>query len=243
MSFEQLLEKMSTLQAEPLAKAMAAPAKDDKKIAAAAAEGEDNGDDEGDQDQADTADADDTDDDPDAEGEPGEDGDKPMAKSFALQLDDGTTLEAFDGTEMLKALTDRVDTAVASIDAKADQELVLKSLQSAVELIATQSQSIKNLIATVEKQGEMHKALQAKVGALSAEGRGTRSVRSAAEAQPAQDLKKSLGADSAPGEILAKSMSAYKAGRITGLDVTKIETSINMGVPVSAELMSAISSN
>jgi hypothetical protein len=60
------------------------------------------------------------------------------------------------------------------------------------------------------------------------------------------DLNKSLNGGAQDkqltgSEILAKSLNAMTAGRISGYDAARIETAINLGIPVAPELMTAIS--
>jgi len=176
---------------------------------------------------------------------------KPLNKSFLLTMADGSEMEAFDGTDMLKSLTARLEASEAELAAEierghATEDKVLKSLQAAVGLIAAQTETLKT-------QGTMIKSLNERVGVLSGIGRGVRSVRAVTDLS-GMELNKSLnksltGQGHGHGEamsnqqILAKSLGAMKAGRISGLDATRIEASINLGIPVSAELLSAISGN
>jgi len=234
MSFDKLLETMGTLaKAQPAAETTV---EGNKKIQAAAADGENN------------------DDQTNADNNGGGDGlaadgidspgkGKPLNKSFLLTMADGSEMEAFDGTEMLKSLTARLEASEGELAAEiqrgqATEGKVLKSLQAAVGLIAEQMETLKS-------QGTMIKSLNERIGVLASTGRGIRSVRAVTDIA-GTELNKSLGGQGqamSNQQILAKSLGAMKAGRISGLDATRIETSINLGVPVPAELLSAISSN
>jgi hypothetical protein len=242
MSFEQLLETMGTLaKAQP---ATETTVEGSKKIQAAAADPENNDDQtNADNNGGDALAADGID--PSGKG-------KPLNKSFLLTMADGSEMEAFDGTEMLKSLTARLEASEGELAAEIQrgqvtEDKVLKSLQAAVGLIAAQTETLKT-------QETMIKSLNERVGVLSGMGRGVRSVRAATELSGVQlntslntSLNKSLtggqGDAMSNQQILAKSLGAMKAGRITGLDATRIETSINLGIPLSAELLSAISGN
>lgn len=237
MSFEKLLETMDVLaKAQPAADATI---NTNRKIQAAAADGEDNennddqtvADNEGGGLAADGLDA------------PGKG--KPLNKSFLLTMADGSEMEAFDGTDMIKSLTARLDASEGELEAERvrshdTEDQVLKSLQAAVGLIAVQAETLKS-------QGMMIKSLNERVGVLASTGRGIRSVRAVTDVTATQLNKALTGHGSAERmsdrEILAKSLGAMKAGRISGLDATRIETAINLGVPVSAELLSAINGN
>lgn len=228
MSFEDLLGKLN--EVATLAKALPADAGDgdDKKIQAAAADGADGDDGEGA--GAEGADDADDEDDKDEEG-----GDKPLAKSFMLSLEDGTQMEAFDGTDMIKSLTDRLELSETAL--KTNEEQVLKSLNVAVDLISAQSVQLK-------EQGVLIKSLQGKVSELAKSGRGRTSTLTVAEKPNLEtSLAKSQPAGMGREEVLAKSLSAMKSGRITGLEAAGIENRLNMGIAIEPELISRISSN
>ena len=108
MSLEKLMDELETMS-----KALPSgdTGEDDKKIQAAAAE---EGDVDGDEEENDV----DTGNEDEENGETGSDetadgkardDDKGMAKSFSFTLEDGTVVEAEDGTELIKALMNRVE--------------------------------------------------------------------------------------------------------------------------------------
>ena len=140
-NFKELLSELDSLakDQETMAKAIPAEGDDDAKIAEAA------GDEDGDEGE---------------EGEGDNDGDegKPMAKSLTGTFSDGTEFEALDGTEMIKALTARIETSEASMS---------KALEGAVSLIKSQNEMLKSLTSHVNK--------------LSGQGRGRKAVVSIAE--------------------------------------------------------------
>lgn len=244
MSFDLLLGKLNEVAV--LAKALPADAAlaDDKKIAAAAGEEGQDGEDVGaDDDTGGDAGAGAAGDDGDGDGDDNDDDgeEKPLAKSFMLALEDGTQLEAFDGTELVKSLTLRVETAESALKHNEDQ--VLKSLNAAVDLISGQSLQLKEQGALVKEQGVLIKSLQGKVSELAKSGRGRTSTLTVVEKpQLESTLAKSHTAEMGRDELLAKSMSAMQSGRITGLEASGIETRLNMGMPIDPELISRISS-
>lgn len=242
MSFEKLLEQMDVLaKSQPTPPASI---EDGKKIQSAAADGENNDT----QTNADTTNggdglaADGITTIGDGKGDKGKDGEKPLTKSFSMTLADGTVVEAFDGTEMIKSLTERLEATAGELAAEKTanaetQTKVMKSFESAIAIMSKQAEALK-------AQELMIKSLTDKVGALANAGRGQRSVISVVD-KNADQLAKSLAGKTGAmtgNEILAKSMVALKAGRITGLDATRIETHINMGVAVPADLLATISS-
>lgn len=206
-AFEKLMGEIANLSADQESMAKALPAddgKDDDKIQAAAAEGGSDGD----------ADNNGGPSDGDADN-----GGQPMAKSFKLTLEDGTEIEAQDGAELVKSLSDRLDATEASM---------AKALGSAVDLI--------------KGQAEMIKSLNDKVAKLSGEGRGRKAVVSVVEkTEPgAGTMAKSEPAGMTPETFFVKALAAQKEGRISGTDVALAETCLNRGEPIPAHIIQRV---
>ena len=171
------------------------------------------GDDDGDQKIAAAAeDDDDEHDEPDADNMGGpSDGDEdneddedfqPIAKSFAFQLDTGETVEAVDGTELLKSLSD----SVAETDARLE-----KSFGEAVTLM----KSMHGEIASLKKQ----------VAKLSGEGRGRKAVVNVHEnAEPMAKSQSGL----TPNDLMAKAQAAFAEGKLSGRELNEIDASLRM---------------
>lgn len=207
--FEKLLGEIAGLAAEQESMAKALPAdngEDEATIQAAAAEGgagpqEPDADDKG---GAPDGDADD-------EG-------KPMAKSFKLTLEDGTELEAQDGTELVKSLQERIEK---------NEGNMAKALESTVGLI--------------KAQGEMIKSLTEKVTKLSGEGRGRKTVVSVVEKPAAgATMVKSEAAGMSADQFFAKALDAQKSGRISGTEIAIAETCLNRGEAIPAHIIQRV---
>src|SRR5260221_332990 len=142
-----------------------------------------------------------------------------MGKSFVMKLDDGTEVEAVDGTELVKSLSARID---------ATEEVTVKALSHAVEMI--------------KAQGAMIKSLGAKVEQLSGAGRGRKTVITVAEkpGPTAEILAKSDSASMTGAEFMVKAMDAFSANRITGLDVSRIESYLNRGLEVPKDIAARV---
>lgn len=203
--FDQLVAELDTL-----AKALPADKDDDAQaIAAAAAEGGGEAGGDGDAD--------------DMGGEPDGDADdmggkKPMAKSFQVTLEDGTTMEAVDGAEMVKSLQNQVANLEGSI---------AKALTGAVEAI--------------KAQGEMIKSLNSQVRSLRSSGAGRKTAVSVhepviAKSMPSAGAKEGISSE----EFMAKAMDAFKAGRIAALDVATVEACINRGEQPAAHIVKSV---
>lgn len=215
MSFEKLLEELDSLQT--LAKSAPADDADDAGIAEAAADAEEgDADVEGDEGHAE----------PDGDegmgGEGDGDGDEPMAKSFSFKLENGEEIDAIDGTELVKSLIERFDS---------QEEAMAKAMGGVVELL-------KSTTDTIREQGALIKSLQGDVKRLGGEGRGRKTVVSVAE-KPAvgETLAKSEPEGMNPNEFMAKALSAQQSGKITGLEVSIAETSLNKGMPVPQNIV------
>lgn len=154
----------------------------------------------------------------DAAAEDGEDGDDKddgkgeVTKSFKLKLEDGTEVDALDGTELIKSLTLRVEKTETGF---------VSAMTQVLDIVKSQAAQIKK---------------------LSDSGKGRKAVVSVAEkpAAGAEDLNKSDKDGISPTEFLAKSMTAFTAGKISGHDVRRAETAINQGKPVPAEIIRAV---
>lgn len=157
--------------------------KDDAKIEAAAEEGEEEGEDEGDD----------------------------VSKSFKLKLDDGTEVEAMDGTLLIKSLTERVEKNEAAFTGV---------LRQVLDIVKSQA---------------------AEITKLRSAPKGRKAVVTVAEKKPAeQDVSKSEPEGISGGEFLAKSMTAFAAGKISGHQVRLAETAINQGKQVPADIIRAV---
>mgnify|MGYP000308300592 CR=1 FL=1 len=214
--FDKLMSELGSIQADQETMTKALPAddgKDEKKIQAAAEDGglgDGGADDAGGKSDVDADDKDGA----------------PMAKSFKMTLEDGTEVEAMDGTELVKALSARVEVM------EQNEGQMTKALESAVALIGGQRDLIKSLAARVEK--------------LSGEGRGRKAVVSISEkadttAAATSQMAKSLTPDGmTPETFFAKALDAQKAGRITATDISVAETYLNKGQAIPASLVSRV---
>lgn len=209
MSFEKLLDELETMS-----KAMPSDdtGEDDKKIQAAAAEGGEDDVNDGDDNVAGIEG--DSDEDPSDEELEGDD--KNMTKSFKFTLDDGTEVEAVNGTELVKSLMSRIDK---------NEETLAKALGTAVTLI--------------KSQGSMIKSLQEKINQLSGQGRGRKTVVSVVEKQSTL-TKSQQGEGMTAHEFMAKALTAQAEGRITGIDVARAESYLNKGMPIPDDIVARV---
>ena len=211
MSFEKLMDELSSLSADQATMAKALPAddgKDEEKIQAAAEEGGLDGD------------ADDVG--GKADGDADDKGDKPMAKSFKFTLEDGTEVEAQDGAEMVKALADRVTVV------EGDKEQLAKALESAVGVIKGYAPLIKSLQEQVAKLGGEGRGRKAVVSVVEKPNAGE------------TPLAKSQPAGVTPEAFFAKAMDAQKMGRISGTDIAVAESCLNRGEAIPQSIVARV---
>lgn len=162
----------------------------------------------------------------DAEAAPGADGDgdeddgEPMGKSFKLTLDDGTEVDAVDGTLLFKAAMDRIETIETGSVA-----------------------AIGKLLGAVKNLGELVKSQGAELAALKNSGKGRKTVLTIHEkpAPVSEELRKSQDpVGMKPQEFLAKCFEMQTAGKLTGRQVATAESSINMGLQPPEDIIRVV---
>lgn len=205
--FEKLMGELSQLGTDQELMTKALPAddgKDEEKIQAAAAESGLDGDGDGD----------------DKGGKPdGDADDKPMAKSFKFTLEDGTEVEAQDGSELVKSLHERIE--------KNEGEM-FKALETAVTLI--------------KGQGELIKSMQDQIKKLSGEGRGRKAVVSVVEKPAATEgvMAKSEPTGMSHDQFFAKAFAAQREGRISGTEIAIAESCLNRGEAIPESIVQRV---
>lgn len=201
-------------QPAPKTKAKADPG--DQKIAAAA---------DNDLDRDGTSDGED--DLPEDDEDPEDDDNEMFGKSFAVTTATGETLEAYDGTALMKAFEQRL--AALEQDHEASVVKLEKAEQTLADLLKAET--------VISKQSELIKSMYGQLAAIQESGRGRKSVLTVHDKPP---VIPSAPEKSAPGTILAKAMSAQQTGKITGTDVARIESYLSRGWAVPSELAALI---
>jgi hypothetical protein len=238
MNFEELTRAIA--EASVLAKSLSsAGATDEKKIAAAAKDGEEaggaNGTDEEEEEEEETG--------GDTKGK-GDDEGTPMGKSFRLTLEDGTEMEAFDGSQLVEALTEQVTAEKAAREEEHD--MYMKSFGSTLDLVKSLTTAVaesrtgleaaqKDIDALKEENATLQKSLKA----LGTQGRGRVSTVTVLD-KPVNGGRAQQEQMPTRQEILAKAMSALSARRITGSEATKVEAALNAGRAPQKEILDRI---
>lgn len=132
-----------------------------------------------------------------------------MAKSFQITLEDGTVIDAVDGADMIKSLVERVERN------EGETKAVLESA-----------------VGVIKEQGALIKSLADQVKGLAGSPVRRKAVLAITEKPGAvADLAKS---DTSAGtissdELMAKSLGAQVAGRVTSLQIAVAEQQIQRG--------------
>jgi len=149
--------------------------------------------------------------------------DESMGKSMTVTDTEGNVIEAIDGTELVKSLTARLDKQEG--DFAAHTEDLMKAMNA--------------IVTTVKDQSEMIKSLRDELSTIRTEGRGRKSMVTMAE-KTDTTLQKSQK-DGMPGEeFMAKCLIAQKKGRLTALDVSIAEASLNKGVQIPERIVTQV---
>lgn len=212
MSFEKLMSELQSLESEQdnMLKALPAGEGEDERIQAAAEEG-------GMLDEAD----------PDLERE-AEDEDEEeeefLGKSLGLiTLEDGSQVEGYDGTELVKSLMDQVD-KLGSKQTKSERQMA-SALEKCVNLIRS--------------QGDLIKSMQDRLERIGGEPRGRKSVVSVVE-KPGTTMAKSEENGMDPKDFMLKAHSAFEAGKISGHELTTLDVALRMGAKVDTEIIQKV---
>lgn len=167
-----------------------------------------------------------------------------MKKSFSLKLEDGTVVEVEDGSDLLKALSDRFDIS---------EEKIAQTLTTAVAIIGNQGTMLKSLgeqltaaNATIVEQGTMIKSLQGEMGKIAASGAGRKAVltvtdrqatpATAATAAAKNGIPEGITADA----FFAKAFEKQGMGKLSGNDIALAETCLNSGMAIPENLVSRV---
>lgn len=139
------------------------------------------------------------------EGEESEEEGEKEEMTKSIDLADGTSLEYLDGADLVKSLYARIDQQSTDVS---------RVLKATTDLLKSQSEEIS--------------ALRSAVNTLAGTGRGRRSVASVET-----DLVKSeqaAGID--PDTFMTKALAAQKAGKLSALQVSIAEGSLQRGIDV-----------
>ncbi len=156
----------------------------------------------------------------DADGKPvKKDAPEMMGKSFSFKLEDGTEIDATDGTELVKALLTRSEATDATL-----------------------AKAIVDIQGVMGKQFDLIKSLTERVGELAGQGRGRKAVLSIHEKPAAGEtpLAKSERDGMDGNEFMAKAEAMFKAQKITGSDLMQVETLLNKGMQIPAPLAAKV---
>jgi hypothetical protein len=172
--------------------------------------------------------------DDEGDGGEGEDADDAsLGKSYSMTDASGQSFQGYDATDMLKSLSGRLGgLEQAATDEESRRGHLSKSLVLITHLLQGQDEKIKS-------QDEVIASLQKSLGEVGRQGVGRRAVLNVTE-KP-DTMIKSAQPDGIDGRtFMAKAMEAMSAGRISGMEVSIAESSLNRGVPVDAGIVNRV---
>lgn len=162
-----------------------------------------------------------------------------MTKSFTLKTDDGETLQVVDASDMIKALGGRLDETTTTM-----QETFLNMvtvLKGQGELVKSLTTKLEETTATMAGQATLIKSLQDEVTKLGTLPAGRRAVVTVAERQaaPATDIMAKAGMPEGvtTQDFFAKAHDMQIAGKLTAVDISMAEASLNAGQPVPESIV------
>lgn len=155
------------------------------------------------------------------EGE-GEGEDPTLGKSFGVTLADGSQVEAYDGTELVKSL-------LADMDVRKEETGALhKALEVTLGVLSGMRETVAN-------QAVLIKSLQADVAKLGATGTGRRSVVTVLD-KPTGATAAAKPAGIAYPDVMSKALALQSEGKMTGLDVSRLVSHANHGLGIPEDL-------
>lgn len=213
--YQALLDELRDLAAEPLTKSTRPDADDVQDDADIKAAADGDADDDGEPDNDDALDDYDVDDEPD--------GDASFGKSFQVTLADGRVIEAFDGQSAIGAMQEEIG---------ALRDETRHALGQIAEALQQSTQLIKSLRSD-------NAELKTRMSAIGASGRGRKSLLTMHDKPAGGDPAPAAEAP-APRELMAKALEAQRAGRISGVDVARIDAYLGRGAPLPESLLAQI---
>lgn len=166
-----------------------------------------------------------------------------LRKSISITTADGETVEVVDGSELVKALSDRFDVSEATI---------LNTLQSAALVIKGQGTMLKSLSeqivaqqTTLTEQDVLIKSLQTTVDKIGSAPAGRRAVlsvtdRRTATATDEAGKKTGMPEGVTSDQFFAKAFIRQGEGRITGADISLAETCLNNQMPIPDSIVQRV---
>ena len=152
---------------------------------------------------------------------------EPFGKSFQVTLEDGEEIEAYDATLVLKSFDERISETEKLVATVAKLSEDIQSLRAALA-----EDTLKKAIST---QTDLIKSLADQVSTLRKEGTGRKSVLNVHEKPTAPGTAAPITPNG--DDLLTKAEVAMRQGRISALDVSRIETYLGRGLKVPPELL------
>ncbi len=151
-----------------------------------------------------------------------DEGDEVLGKSYSATDAAGQTVKAYDATELIKSMYERIAGVESTL--QADNANLSKSLNAMVDMFKSQDDQIESLKKTIVN--------------LSKQGAGRRAMLTVNE-KPEASMVKSAPAMNTE-TFMMKANAAFNSGRISGKDLTVCDVSLRHGEAIDAGLLNRI---
>lgn len=160
---------------------------------------------------------------PDGDDDEDDEDDEVLGKSFRAVGADGQSVRAYDATELIKSINERILGVESMLDA--DNQNLSKSLNLMTDML--------------KEQAEQIETLQKAMVNMSKQGVGRKAVLTVTE-RPDASMIKSAQPQMTTETFMMKANAAYNAGRISGKDLTVCDVSLRHNEAIDAALINKI---
>lgn len=127
-----------------------------------------------------------------------------------------------------------------------DAEELIKSISTLDERLGGHekvlAKALETVLGAVQNQVSIIKSLNEKVEKLSGSGAPRKSVLAISERRSVADPKSAEKQELSTGDLMAKSLSALKTGKISAYDAARLENYVQSGIAPPADLLAQINS-
>ncbi len=175
----------------------------------------------------DDSDWDDDGDDGDGDDDDDDDGDEMLGKSFSVTMPNGEQQQAYDGTLILKSLHGQI----------VQQADTIVQLQRDLKQLHEQDAGLKKVLT---QYTQMIKSMQADITELASRGRGRTSRLNVHDRPSTLDTLQQDPPAISNADIMAKARIACGEGKLTGMDIARLESFMNRGCTPPDDILSRI---
>lgn len=164
-----------------------------------------------------------------------DEGIEPLGKAFAVTLESGDTVEAYDATLVLKSFDDRLNNLDIWTAQRSDAiEQLRTEVQALTQGYADDRANLETLLRT---QASLIKSLSEQITVLGTTPRDRKSVLNVHERPVASTgTSPTVTVD----DLMTKAMAAQRNGHLTSFDIARLEATTARGIPPPADILKAL---